>query len=250
MTIENFPPLRIRENDGDPNVIPVYDIILSSNLQLLNKGAGVVSILATTGAGGSSTVYAPTGGEYLVYSANADLSAERIVTASDNITIVSSGTSFLISATTSDISGKQDTITYPLGVNSGGTGKTVAGSASALVGINSDGLVYDFFYLRASDNTTLVRTGTNILISATTNPGIINTGSAAYLTYYPASGTTVDDTTISVSTGAGVAPFNVTILTSPVASIASGDVWIVSSNNVIYLGVRSSSTNYFVSLAS
>lgn len=54
MGSESVPPLRIRENDGSPNVIPVYDIILSSNLTLINKGGGIVSISATTGAGGTS----------------------------------------------------------------------------------------------------------------------------------------------------------------------------------------------------
>jgi len=372
MPQDNLPPLRIRENDGSPNVIPVFDIILSSNLTMENKGGGIVSISATTGAGGTAqdpitfplivgsggtgiattgsattilgvntsgvvfdyyhliasdnltilransayffsavtnaagsnvvyaatgndyvvmnlagdltneyrlvqsgnsitittaaglitinastgvtqVVYAPTGGEYLTYAANATLTAERVIAASDNITIVSSGTSFLISAVTSDISGKQDTITYPLGINSGGTGRTTATSANLLVGINSDGLVYDYFAIKASDNVTIVRLGTNILISAVTNAlgtGSVSTGSQNYLAFYPSAGTTVDDVTISVSTGNGVAPFNVVILTANAASLAVGDFWFQSSSNKLYLACRSSNATYFVELGS
>ena len=54
MAQDSIPPLRIREVDGSPNVIPVFDIILSNNLTLLNQGGGIVSISATTGAAGGS----------------------------------------------------------------------------------------------------------------------------------------------------------------------------------------------------
>lgn len=54
MPQDNLPPLRVREVDGSPNVIPVFDVILSNNLTLQNNGGGIVTISATTGAGGSS----------------------------------------------------------------------------------------------------------------------------------------------------------------------------------------------------
>ena len=234
---ETLPPLRVREPDGSPNVIPVYDMIMSTNLVVQNRGGGVIALSATTGAGAGTVyaatgnsyivtdfatdltgefrlvqsgnsitintasnliiinavtnaaasnivyaatgnsyvvtdlaadltgefrlvqsgnsitidttgnliiinaatgitqlVYAQTGDTFLVYSASTGMSAERVIAASDNITIVSSGTSFLISATTSDISGKQNTITYPLGINSGGTGKVSLNAYSILYG--------------------------------------------------------------------------------------------------------------------
>ena len=59
--------------------------------------------------------------------------------------------------------------TVPLIASSGGTGTTSIGSATTLVGINSSGLVYDFYLLRASDNATVVRSGTGYFISALTN---------------------------------------------------------------------------------
>ena len=69
----------------------------------------------------------------------------------------------------------------PLIVGSGGTGRTTAGSATMLVGINSDGLVYDFYNLMASDNATIVRSGTAYFISA-------NTGVAGSSVVYSATG--------------------------------------------------------------
>ena len=211
---ETLPPLRIRENDGVPNLIPVYDIILSNNLTLASKGPGIVVISATTGAGGtsqepitfplivgsggsgvttigsnqivlgsgtapfvafvalnsgeliagsstvvkpqvlgagsqgqvliansslrlgmawidsnalgsaSSVVYAQTGDTFLVYSASTGLTSERVIAASDNITIVSSGTSFLISAITNAAGGGTQVVSIPMAlltieVNSG-----------------------------------------------------------------------------------------------------------------------------------
>ena len=96
---ETLPPLRVRESDGSPNVIPVFTLDISG-ATITNLGAGQVRIMVDSGGGGSSVVYSPTGGEYLTYAANATLTAERVIAASDNIVIVSTGTSFLISAIT------------------------------------------------------------------------------------------------------------------------------------------------------
>lgn len=68
-----------------------------------------------TGGGGSSAVYAQSGDTFLVYSASTGLTNERVIAASDNITIVSSGTSFLISANTGAL-------------NTAGSGLTLTGS--------------------------------------------------------------------------------------------------------------------------
>lgn len=77
--------------------------------------------------------------------------------------------------------------------------------------------------------------------------GVVNIGSATYLAYYPALGTTVDDTTLSVTTGSGIAPFNIPILTSDPSSISSGDMWILNSGGV-FLRVAITNTNYTVQL--
>ena len=92
MTQETVPPLRVRESDGAPNVIPVYDVILSDNLTLVNRGAGVIVISATTGASSSSsTVYAATANSYVVLATATDLTAERVLTASTGLGLVDGG---------------------------------------------------------------------------------------------------------------------------------------------------------------
>lgn len=135
MPQDNLPPLRIREADGSPNVIPVFDIVLSDNLTLINKGGGVVSISATTSTGASGPVYAATGNDYVVMNLAGDLTNEyRFVQSGNSITVTTAAGLVTINATTGDLSVKQDTITYPLGVNSGGTGKISFLSYSILYG--------------------------------------------------------------------------------------------------------------------
>lgn len=226
--------------------------------QTLITSGGVAGDIAwvATGGGGSSVVYAATGNAYVVMNLAADLTGEfRLAQSGNSITITTAAGLVTINATTGDLSTKQDAITFPLGINSGGTGLASVISATNLIGFNSSSTIqFDSYRLVASDNMTILRSGTAYLFSATTNAGggsgAVNAGSATYLAYYPASGTTVDDAPASISTGAGIAPFNVTILTSAAANLASGDIWFQSSSNRMYLGVRSSSTTYYVALDS
>lgn len=74
--------------------------------------------------------------------------------------------------------GSGGSIVPPLIISSGGTGTTAQGSATTLVGMNSSGASYDFYLLKASDNSSVVRSGTAYFISALTNAGAsINTAS-------------------------------------------------------------------------
>ena len=214
---------------------------------LANKGAGNLH-WAASGGGGSSTVYAATGNDYVVMNLAGDLTNEyRLVQSGNSISVTTATGLITINASTGDLSVKQNTITYPLGVNSGGTGRIVAGSASSLVGINSAGLVYDFFYLKASDNITIVRVGTNVLISANTGAaggsGTVNTGSANYLTFYKAADTNVYPSAIGTSTGSNLAPFNIQyLITDP--SSNSGDLWLLASSASVFLRANSSGTTF------
>ena len=55
MSAEQFPPLRIREEDGSPNAIPVYEIVVS-NGTLTRAGPGFVRLSTGAGcAGGGGT---------------------------------------------------------------------------------------------------------------------------------------------------------------------------------------------------
>ena len=93
---ESIPPLRVREADGSPNVIPVFDMILSG-ATLTNLGAGVVRVLIDSGAGGTG---APTDAPYVTWAANAALTAERILTAGSSVTIVTDATAIYVNALT------------------------------------------------------------------------------------------------------------------------------------------------------
>ena len=129
MPQDNLPPLRIREADGSPNVIPVFDVILSNNLTLQNNGGGIVTISATTGAGGSSVIYAATGNTYIVTDLASDLTNEfRLVQSGNSITISTAGNLIIINASTGNGS------TNP----AGGDGAFQVNSQGAFYGNSSD----------------------------------------------------------------------------------------------------------------
>ena len=53
MAIPPLPPLRVREQDGSPNVIPVFTIVVS-NGTVVNQGGGTITIGMGTGAAGAA----------------------------------------------------------------------------------------------------------------------------------------------------------------------------------------------------
>lgn len=237
----------------------------------------------TGGSGsGSSVVYAPTGGPYVLYSANAALPAGRIIAGSDNITIVSSGTSILISANTGtgsggststaglvqssllistiyplsgggDLSvnrshsvdtlflvntGRQITgaggltgggnfstdrtisLTVPVATSLGGIGRTTIGSATTLLGVNSDGLTLSYYPLIASNNAIV-----NIIGSAWYISAITNAGGGSSVVYAPTGGPYVCFTSNSV-------------LTSELVLTASNNITITTNGTLIYLSAN------------
>ena len=89
-----IPPLRVREADGSPNLIPVFELIISGGT-LSRVGAIGAQLLIDSGASG-----APTGAEYITYAPNATLSAERVLIAGTGMTVASDGTNFFTSVNT------------------------------------------------------------------------------------------------------------------------------------------------------
>ena len=182
MPQDNLPPLRIRENDGDPNVLPVFDIILSSNLSLQNKGGGVVVISASTGAGGTAqapitfpliigsggTGIATAGSATSIVGMNSSASVYDFyrLAASDNMTIVRNGTAYLFSATT----------------NAGGSSIVYAatGNKYAVLDLASD-LTNEFRLVQSGNSITITTAGNNIIINATTGSGSSPGGSDTYI---------------------------------------------------------------------
>ena len=88
MNQETHPPLRIREEDSSPNAIPVYEIVVS-NGTLTQDGPGRVRL--ATGAGGAGVVYAATANQYVTLALAADLTQERVLSASSGLTQVDGG---------------------------------------------------------------------------------------------------------------------------------------------------------------
>ena len=182
MPQDNLPPLRIRENDGDPNVLPVFDIILSSNLSLQNKGGGIVVISASTGAGGTAqapitfpliigsggTGIATAGSATSLVGMNSSASVYDFyrLAASDNMTIVRNGTAYLFSATT----------------NAGGSSIVYAatGNKYAVLDLASD-LTNEFRLVQSGNSITITTAGNNIIINATTGSGSSPGGSDTYI---------------------------------------------------------------------
>lgn len=111
MAIPPLPPLRIRETDGAPNVIPVFEIVLS-NATLTDLGGGSVGIGAAqgqaaitfpliTGSGGTSINYVGSGGMVLGVPTGGGTTLEyKVLTAGANITITHAGSTMTFAATT------------------------------------------------------------------------------------------------------------------------------------------------------
>lgn len=117
---ETPPPLRVREADGAPNVIPVYEIVVSG-ATLTRQGPTGVQLLIDSGAGATA---APTGASYVTISLDATLTAERTLAAGTGLTLVDAGANS--AATISMI--------VPVSVSSGGTGQSSLTAFGVLYG--------------------------------------------------------------------------------------------------------------------
>lgn len=94
MAIPPLPPLRIREADGSPNVIPVFEIVVSNNT-LENLGGGKVSIGVPSGGSGATTA-----NSFITWQAEVGLSAEKVLTAGSSVVIHTDATAIYIDALT------------------------------------------------------------------------------------------------------------------------------------------------------
>lgn len=243
---------------SDGSTLVYYALLGSNNTSVIKAGTSITVSTTTadiagkqdsvtfpliTGSGG--TGLSATGSAHTLLGVLSDGSTlvYYAILGSNNTSVTKAGTSITVSATTADISGKQDSLTIPLIVGSGGTGRTVAGSATTLVGVNSSGSVYDYFLLAGSNSTTVTRSGTSYVISTITSNatgggnGVVNAGSAGNLAYYASEGTAIDDLIIgSAHTLVGVnssgashdyyhilASANTTILKSGTAIYISAD---------------------------
>ena len=87
-------------------------VLTAGSSVIIRTDAAAIYIDAQTGGGGT-TVYAPTGGNYVTFIADAALTNERILVAGSNVTVTTSATQIIIAATTGGGSGNPDGY-YPL----------------------------------------------------------------------------------------------------------------------------------------
>lgn len=188
------------------------NIIINALTGNLSGKQDSISIPLIIGSGGTGIVTAGSATALVGMNSSGAVYDYYLLAGSNNTSVVRSGTSYVFSTLTNNIAGKQDLIAIPLIVSSGGTGTTASGSATTLVGMNSSGVVYDYFLLVGSNSTTVTRSGTSYVISTVTSGaaagggnGVVNPGSAGNLAYYVSAGTAVDDLIIgSANTILGV----------------------------------------------
>lgn len=220
-------------NSSDTTKMDSYRLVGSDNVTIVRVGTGYFFSANTgTGASTSGIIYAPTGGFYVAWSADNLLASEKVLTASNNITITTDATAIYISANT----------------GAGGSGSGASTANTYVVTDFTSDLSSEFRLVQSGNSITINTAGNLIIINAVTGggSGTIQTGSAHHLAFYPSAGTTVSGSLIRINTGSGVASFNLSILTSAAASSANGDVWFQSSSNKVYLFTRSNNANYFV----
>ena len=221
-----IPPLKISTTDNSFTQIPVFELELSggtlTKLSPTKVRLQIGGSQGPSGPPGASTVYAPTGGEYITFVANNTLTAEKVLTASDNITVTTDASTFWIAANTSDISGKQDSVSFPLNIGSGGTGKSTTGAYATLLGISNG--AYEPFSIIASNNIVVRSDATNIYLEAQTS------SAAAGVTYAP--------------TGGFYAVFSAQdVLTSEKVITASNNITITTDGSSIYFSANTNASS-------
>lgn len=86
-------------SQSDPNLTN-YKVLTASNNIIISTDNGIFYIEAQTGAGASGVVYAPTGGNYVSWDADAGLTSEKILTAGTNVSITTDATTIWVNADT------------------------------------------------------------------------------------------------------------------------------------------------------
>ena len=199
---ETLPPLRVREPDGSPNVIPVYDMIMSTNLVVQNRGGGVIALSATTGAG-AGTVYAATGNSYIVTDFATDLTGEfRLVQSGNSITINTASNLIIINAVTNAAASN---IVY-----------AATGNSYVVTDLAAD-LTGEF---------RLVQSGNSITIDTTGNLIIINAATGITQLVYAQTG----DTFLVYSASTGMSAERVIAASDNITIVSSGTSFLISAN--------------------
>ena len=217
-----IPPLRVREADSSPNLIPVFEMIFSG-ATLSKVGATGVQVLIDSGG---TVTYAPTGGTYVTYAPDAGLTAERVLVAGTALAVASDATNFYVSLVT------------PVSVSSGGTSATTHTAFGVLYGSGASAIQS----LAAMVSGSLV-VGSGL----TTRPFILPGGGAGQYLISTAGvvGNLAWVNTLGGSAAVTYAPTGGTYLTyAPDAGLTAEQILIAGTG----VSVASDGTNFFTSV--
>ena len=248
--MSELPPLRIREADGSPNIIPVFDLILSNNLGIVQRGGGVAALTVTTGGGGSSTVYAATANSYIVLNTATDLTGEfRLAQSGNSITISTADNVVIINAVTN--SGGVKTVRLPMSlwtvqVNSGNsfwTAKSGTNLDQSYVAYADSGAGLATFWTHVPTNLAATPAwGVDLYHSAEVGNGgniilFLNARVAS-------NGATVDSTTTNLVNGGTFLVNTVGVLTVSTMTATNFDSTLaISATHLIFMTVRRLASN-------
>lgn len=208
-------------------------VLTASNNIIITTDATAIYISANTGAGGSGSIYAPTGGSYVAYAADLSLTNERILTAGSSVTIVTDATAIYINALTG---GGATTVYAPTGGN--------------YVAFAADASLTNEKILTAGSSVTIVTDATAIYINALTNSGSGPAGTSKAIIGQSVPGTSATRYGAPFGNVLDAAQANVSFFEAPYdgtaknlrfriqtapGAPASGRAW----NGIVYLGANS-----------
>jgi hypothetical protein len=263
------------------NTLSAEKVLTAGTNVTITTDATTIWVNADTAAAGAQRIYAPTGGEFVVWVANDTLTAEKLLSAGSSVSIHTSATAIYINATTATpvvyaptggfyISFAADANLSAEKVLTAGSSVTIrtdattvwvdattatpiayAPSGGPYLTWSDNGVLSAELVLKAGSSVTLTSDATSVYVNATTaaGAGTVSTGTATNLAFYKAADTTVYPSDISETTGTGIASLNLAFLAADPASPSNGDVWILSTGGGVYLRARTNTTTVTIAFA-
>lgn len=190
---------------------PCINLVAGTNITLTGALPNEITIASAGGGGG-----APTDAQYVVLTADATLTDERILTAGDGVDLVDAGagasitvstdvkanSGIVIDTTELSLDLSANSITGTLAVDDGGTGITTAAKGSVLVVNTLDTITVES---GVTDGHVLTYdSGADTVGWAAPGAGTINAGNQSEIAYYAAAGTTLSGSADFQFTGTAI----------------------------------------------
>lgn len=199
----------------------ILDLNTGATGQYMVTSAGATEGIAwinTAGVGGGP-VYAPTGGTYIVFSADTVLSAEKILTAGSSVTLVTDATAVYINALT----------------NAAATNLVYAPTGGEYVTYIANGTLTAEKVLTAGSSVTLVTDGTAIYINALTNAagGTIYAPTGGFYVSWSADTLLSAEKTLTAGSSVTIVTDATTVWINALTNAAGGVVYAPTGGNYL-----------------